>query len=256
MKLTLNNVRVSIQKRQILHDINCTFPEGKMIGIIGPNGSGKSTLLKTIAQIVPNDVGSIHLNDENIHTLSQKQVAHYISYVPQETAAQIDFTVEQIVQMGRHVHRPLFTRISEQDKQIVQQAMKQANCLHLANHSVLQLSGGQQQLTMIAKALAQNTPILLLDEPIASLDIYYQLHILHMLQQLRADGKTIIIVLHDLNLAARFCDQLLLLHDGNVKKFDTVENVLTPKALMSAYNVQSKVFWNDNTNSLEVISHL
>lgn len=256
MNITLDAVDVSIQKKQILHGLSGTFSPGQMIGIIGPNGSGKSTLLKTIAGIYRHHDGSLTFDGESAHTLSRKEMAKSVSYVPQETVITVDFTVREIVQMGRHVHQPLFARPSIQDDQIVTDAMRQTNCLHLETKKVNQLSGGQRQLAIIAKALAQETPVLLLDEPIAALDIYYQLHILKMLAELKNRGKTVIIVLHDLNLAARFCDRLLLLNHGRLQQFDTTEKVLTPEQLKTVYHVETEVIWNHALKSLQVISHI
>lgn len=256
MKITLDCVDVSIQKKPILHRLSGTFAAGQMIGIIGPNGSGKSTLLKTIAGIYRHHAGSLTFDGRSATTLSRKEMAKIVSYVPQETVLTVDFTVRQIVQMGRHVHQTLFSRPSTHDEELVTDALRRTNCLHLETKQVQQLSGGQRQLVIIAKALAQETPVLLLDEPIAALDIYYQLHILNMLAELKQQGKTIIIVLHDLNLAARFCDSLLLLHHGRVQQFDTTAKVLTPEQLKAVYRVNTEVIWNQSMESLQIISHI
>jgi len=256
MTLRLHELDVSLQKKPILRKISCDFESGKMIGIIGPNGSGKSTLLKTMATIYPYENGHIHLYQQPLKKYSRKQVAKAISYVPQDTQITVQFPVRKIIEMGRHIHQPLFTKANHIDYTAVQTAMKQTNITHLQDENVQKLSGGQRQLVMIAKALAQNTPIILLDEPIASLDVYYQLYILHMLHQLRKQNKTIIIVLHDLNLAARFCDELLLLDHGKVKQFGPTKDVLTPTLLKEVYDVHAEVTWNNFSNSIQLISDI
>lgn len=256
MNIVLDQLHVSLRNKQILQNITCTFSPGKMIGIIGPNGSGKSTLLKTLATIYPYDHGQIQLDHSSIKKFNRKQIAKTMCYVPQDTNVAVDFSVRQVVQMGRHIHHPLFARESAKDKEIIEEAMQQTNITHLQDQSIQQLSGGQRQLVMIAKALAQDTPIILLDEPIASLDVYYQLYILHMLHRLRLQNKTIIIVLHDLNLAARFCDELLLLQHGRVKQFGLTKDVLTPQLLEDVYHVDTHIMWNTFTSSVQVISEI
>src|SRR5699024_11157735 len=166
MNIVLDKIAVSLQNKPILQNISCTFSPGNMIGIIGPNGSGKSTLLKTLAAIHPYDRGNISINQQEFPTYKRKQIAQMISYVPQDTSIAIDFTVRQVVQMGRHIYQPLFASASAHDKMMVEQAMEETNILHLAEKNIRNLSGGQRQRVIIAKALAQATPVILLEEPI------------------------------------------------------------------------------------------
>lgn len=236
----LKDVNVSIQHKRILKEIHMTVQKGDFLGLIGPNGSGKTTLLKTIANILTPDRGEIFIQNRIQHSYTNKELAKCISYVPQETSIEFNFRTQDIVAMGRYVHRSFFSR-SQEDADKVMWAMEVTNTLPLLDRSILQLSGGQRQLVMIAKALAQDTPILLLDEPIASLDVYYQLHILHLLKKLSEEGRTIVIVLHDLNLASRFCRHLVLLNEGSIQSFGTPKDVMTQPLLQQIYHVHAHV---------------
>lgn len=248
----IKNLDVTIDNHHILHDISFSVQQGCFLGLIGPNGSGKSTLLKSIASLVPTQNGEITINNKSQSSYTQKELAKQMSYVPQETVIAFDFTARDVVSMGRHVYSSVFSRESEADTQMVERAMQLTKTMHLVDKPVLSLSGGQRQLIMIAKALAQDTPIILLDEPISALDIYYQLHILSLLKQLCENGKTIIIVLHDLNLATRFCDQLLLLNEGKIEQYGCSEEVLTEPLLKKTYNIKASIRLDQLIDSITI----
>ena len=252
MILDVHDVSVSLQQHQILHNIYFQADNGQFIGLIGPNGSGKSTLIKAIANLLSDGKQQIKVDGKPLASYSDKQLAQMISYVPQHISTQFDFSVEDIVAMGRYVYTSRFQTLSNNDHAIIQQAMEQTNTAQLAKRSILNLSGGQRQLVFIARALAQQTPIILLDEPISALDIHYQLHVLSLLKQLAQSGKTILIVIHDLNLAARYCDRLLLLAEGKVVKFGQVEDVLQAEQLNETYQVETKIAKNLFTGSVDV----
>lgn len=239
--IQLEDVDVIIDRHKILHQINFSVEKGTLLGLIGPNGSGKSTLLKAIATLLPTKTGKIMIHHKNQSDYTQKNIAKQMSYVPQETVVEFDFKAQDVVAMGRHVYGSFFKSETVEDAKKVKWAMKQTKTLHLAEKSILNLSSGQRQLIMIAKALAQETPIILLDEPISALDIYYQLHILSMLKNLCEQGKTMIVVLHDLNLASRFCDKLLLLSKGKIQKYGLPEEVLTESTLQEIYQIQTNI---------------
>lgn len=249
----VDNIDVSIGKKQILHDITFNVEEGTLLGLIGPNGSGKSTLLKTIASILPVESGEIIINGKNQAEYIAKTLATQISYVPQETVVNFDFTAWDIVSMGRHVHRSMFDGNNEEDLLFVKEAMEITETLPLAEKSVLELSSGQRQLIMIAKAFAQQTPIILLDEPISALDIYYQLHILNLLKTLcENEKKTMIVVLHDLNLAARFCHRLLLLQKGRIVKLGTPKEILTNALLKQVYHIDAFIYTDEKLQTTSI----
>lgn len=239
--IELKNVDVLIEQQKILNNINFTVKRGEMIGLIGPNGSGKSTLLRAITTLLPISKGTILLEGKNESSYNQKERAKLMSYVPQETLLTFDFKARDVVAMGRHVYGSVFKSESKEDIEAIDWAMQVTKTAPLADQSILSLSGGQRQLVMIAKALAQDTPLILLDEPISALDVYYQLHILELLKKLCEQGRTMIVVLHDLNLAARFCQHLILLNEGEIQTCGTPESVLTTDRLADIYHIQANI---------------
>lgn len=237
----LNDIHVTIDQKSIIQGLSGLIKSGTFLGLIGPNGSGKTTLLKTIATILPLQAGEILIAGKNIYAYPPKKRAQLMSYVPQETNVSFDFQAKEVVMMGRHVHQSFFGGETELDRKKVEWALDRTETTHLANHSILSLSSGQRQLMMIAKALAQDTPIMLLDEPISALDIYHQLHILSLLKKLAKEGKTIIIVLHDLNLAARYCDDLILLKNGEIQVSGPPTKVFTRSMLKHVYGIDAHI---------------
>lgn len=252
----VKQVDVEIGTKQILHQIDFDVQQGEFFGLIGPNGSGKSTLIKTIAHLQQTKQGDIQVHEIPQQTFSNKELAKFISYVPQETVVGFDFKAIDVVKMGRHAYGSLFKSDTKEDEAIVRWAMEQTDTVHLMDRSIQSLSGGQRQLVMIAKALAQDTPIILLDEPISALDVYYQLKILTMLQSLCAQGKTIIIVLHDLNLASRFCHKLMILNEGKIQKLGTPEEVLTQSTLKNIYHIDAYIDRNTHMECVTVTPFL
>ena len=250
--IQLKGVDVCIDHQNILHQIDFAVEQGLLLGLIGPNGSGKSTLLKTIATLLPTKDGKIMIHHKDQLSYTQKDIAKQISYVPQETVIGFNFKARDVVAMGRHVYGSFLKSETLEDIEKVKWAMKQTKTLHLSEKSILNLSSGQRQLIMISKALAQDTPIILLDEPISALDIYYQLHILSLLKRLCEQGKTMIIVLHDLNLAARFCDKLLLLSEGKVQKYGFPDEVLTEPILKEVYHIETSIRQDHLVDSLTI----
>lgn len=236
----IKDLYVSLNNKSILKEINLTVEKGEFLGLIGPNGSGKTTLLKTISKLIPFNQGEISITNQEIHSYNHKAMARQLSYVPQDTHMDFNLNVKDIVMMGRHAHGNFFSR-SQDDEMIVRKAMEATDTWRFAEKSILSLSGGQRQLVCIAKALAQDTPLILLDEPIAALDIYYQMHILKLLESLTKQGKTVITVLHDLNLTARFCKKVLLLKSGEVKAHGHCKDVLTNRTLKQTYHIDAKV---------------
>lgn len=238
--IKINDLSVSLNEKWILNNIEVTVKRGEYFGLIGPNGSGKTTLLKTIAKLISFDKGEIAIAGNSQSSYKHKEMARQLSYVPQDTHIDFDFNVKDIVAMGRHAHGSFLHR-NERDEDIVKEAMIATNTWRFKEKSILTLSGGQRQLVFIAKALAQDTSVILLDEPISALDIYYQMHILKLLEELTKQGKTIVTVLHDLNLAARFCEKILLLKEGEVEAYGDSREVLTKRTLKETYHIHAKV---------------
>ncbi|MCG5105078.1 ABC transporter ATP-binding protein [Oceanobacillus alkalisoli] len=238
--IDVTNLQVTLGDKTILKNIHFHVTAGEFIGLIGPNGSGKTTLLKTIAHLIASKNGNIKIAGKDQKAFSHKEMARHLSYVPQDTHIDFNFNVKEIVSMGRHAHRE-FLQPSPADDEIIKEVMVATNTWRFRNNSILNLSGGQRQLVFIAKALAQDAPIILLDEPVSALDIYYQMHILKLLKTLTSRGKTVVTVLHDLNLAARFCEKLLLLRNGQVEAYGHSNEVLTEERLKETYHIDAKV---------------
>lgn len=249
--IKINNLSVSLNEKQILNNIKITVKPGEHFGLIGPNGSGKTTLLKTIAKLLPFDQGEITIAGDSQSSYKHKEMARQLSYVPQDTHIDFDFNVKNIVSMGRHAHGSFLNR-NEEDEDIVKEAMIATNTWRFKEESIMTLSGGQRQLVFIAKALAQDTSIILLDEPVSALDVYYQMLILKLLEKLTQQGKTVVTVLHDLNLAARFCEKIVLLKEGQVEAYGKSREVLTEHTLNETYHIHTKVREDKLIQSLSV----
>lgn len=239
--ISATHMTTRIDGRPVLRNVTLQAFDGEVIGLIGPNGSGKSTLLRTLAGFLRPSSGELLIAGKPFRSYKSKELARMVGYVPQDTAIDFDFLTREIVLMGRHPYISRFGSESRQDRERVEHAMRQTATLHLADQMVTRLSGGQRQMVFIAKALAQEPKLLLLDEPISALDIRYQLQVLKLMRHWAQKGMTVIAALHDLNLAARFCDTLFLLTDGEVISTGTPEQVLTPEIIRRAYNVHVEV---------------
>lgn len=250
--LTVNSLDVSLSGNPILKSVSFEARSGEFIGLIGPNGSGKSTLLRSLAGLQPYIQGEIQLDQRLLPTYSPRELARKIGYVPQDTSIGFDFMVRDIVMMGRHAHIPRFSAESQKDYDIVKEAMDRTSITKLADRFVTSLSGGQRQMAFIAKAIAQEPRILLFDEPVSALDINRQLQVLELISELANEGILAIAALHDLNLAARFCDRLILINDGQMQANSSPSEVLKPEMLLSSYQVLSTVRQDEVVNAAAV----
>jgi iron complex transport system ATP-binding protein len=239
-------------EEDILHDISFSLGEGEFLGIIGPNGSGKSTLLKSIAGILNLSKGIVKIDDLDVSKVSPKEMAKTLGVVPQETAISFDYSVFDIVMMGRHAYIGRFSRESANDVEIVNQAIDKCNLRHLAERSVNEISGGERQRVIIARALAQQPKVLLLDEATSHLDINHQMEILNLIKDL--SGVTKIGVFHDLNLASQYCDRLILLNHGKVCSSGPPNKVITQKNLSEFYGINAVVAVNPITKKPKIVS--
>lgn len=235
------NVSLQLGNRAILKAVSMEASKGEFIGLIGPNGSGKSTWLRALSGLLPYKKGSIQIDGKEIKKYSANQLARLVGYVPQDTTLEFDFRVRDIVLMGRHAYIPRFGFESAADYERAEEALHKTAISYLSERSVMSLSGGQRQMVFIAKALAQEPSILLLDEPISALDINRQLQVLELIRSLVEEGMIAIAALHDLNLAARFCDKLILLKEGEVIASGKPEDVLTVETIEESYRVISAV---------------
>lgn len=234
--LTVDNVDVCFGSRLVLKGISFEVRPGEMVGVIGRNASGKTTLLRVMGGIVKPNAGIVYIEGRNVVEFPRRELARVVAVVPQDGLVAFDFTVLELVMMGRTPHLGRMKMESGRDVGIALEAMERAQIGHLSARKVSELSGGECQRVMIARALTQEARILLLDEPTAHLDINYQVEILHLVRQENLErSSTVIVVLHDLNLAAEFCDRLIMLSDGCILADGPPEEVITRENVQRAY---------------------
>lgn len=251
----VDRLDVTFASTRAVQDVSFDVERGEFLGIIGPNGSGKSTLLKTMAGVIRPSAGWVHLDGRSVTDLSGHERASLLAVVPQESPVSFQYTVLQIVLMGRSPHLGRFQLESDRDLEIVGYALERTGLSALADRSVGELSGGELQRTMIARALAQETEILFLDEPTAHLDINYQVEVLNLARRENSEnGKTVVAVLHDLNLASEFCDRLILVKDGRLFASGTPEEVVTAQNVLAAYGASVWVRRHPTTGRPYVLS--
>ena len=241
------------KQRAIFDELSVKMPSGQFIGLLGPNGTGKSTLLRLIAGLVPVENGEVFLHNNRLKSLKKKEVARLISYMPQSTHLETNFTVQQVVEMGRYPHKSRFTNWSKEDSAKVDEAIRMTGIHHLRERFVPTLSGGERQLVYLAKVIAQDTSIILLDEPTSDLDIYHQVLVTEIIKRLINQGKTVLAAIHDINYSARICDQCMLIRDGIMIDFGNVDEVLTKTNLSDTFQVDAHIYVEPMTNSKQMI---
>ncbi|WP_280588030.1 ABC transporter ATP-binding protein [Halorubrum sp. Boch-26] len=220
---------------------------GAVTALVGPNGSGKSTLLKGLAnQLAPED-GSVLLDGRDVHSMDTKALARELGLLSQESTSPDSITVEELVHHGRYPHRGFFERTTEADARAVDRAVELAGCGHLRDREVGSLSGGQKQLAWIAMVLAQDTDVLLLDEPTTFLDLHHQMEVMAIIETLRDESEvTVVVVLHDIEQAARLADRMVALKDGEVRARGSPEDVVTEELLADVFRVDAEVVATEN----------
>ncbi|MEB6377460.1 ABC transporter ATP-binding protein [Leclercia adecarboxylata] len=244
MTLSLKGLQVTLQSHQVLHDINLELGTGEIVGLLGPNGSGKSTLLRCLAGLLPRHAHHIQLDGIPLSKISVKERAKRLAFVPQHAGVDGDLSVEQIVRLGRTPHRRGLFGWSERDDRAVEDAIRLMKLADLRYRLWQQLSGGERQRCQIARALAQQPGLLILDEPTNHLDIEYQLELMTLITQLPI---TVVVALHDLNLAANYCQRLILLKAGRVMASGPPDAVLTPHLIENAWHVKANVMKQGET---------
>lgn len=225
---------------RVLQAVSLAVTGGSFIGILGPNGCGKTTFLRALSRVLKPTAGTVHVEEKDISDYSIRDLATRIGAVPQETTITFDFTVEEIVQMGRHPYLGPLSSMKKEDYEICRRAMAQTNTTHLADRLITEISGGERQRVLIARALAQQPKVLLLDEPTSHLDINHQIEILSIIRGL-TPTVTVISVFHDLNLAACFCDRILLMEKGQVVAAGAPADVLTGDLINRVFGVRMMV---------------
>jgi len=254
MRLRIDRVQFYYEARKVLDEISFEADGGEFIGLIGPNGSGKTTLLKIIDGILKPRVGSVYLDCKRISELDPKELARELAMVPQTADLSFDLKVFDVVMMGRYPHLGRLSFEREVDEEKVKFWMELTNTLHLADRSIREVSGGERQRVLIARALAQEPRILLLDEPTSNLDVCYQIEIMSLLRELVDKlGLTIICAIHDLNLAARYSDKIILINGGRIKGIGRPIEVLTEENLRDVFKIEAKIKYDQDSKSLTII---
>ena len=247
--LEVKNISYSVGENRILKDISFKCQSGEIIGIIGPNGSGKTTLLKTINGINSISSGDILLNGKSIKEYDEKELARDISFMNQNTNIEFDFPCIDIVVLGRYPYLERFQEYSKKDIELAEKYMELTDTLKFKDKSILQLSGGERQRVLFAKILTQESQVILLDEPTASLDMRYEEDLLKEVS--KEKDKIVILVIHNLRTAIKYCSRLILLSGGNIIKDGTVEEVITEENLNNVFRVKTKVYYNKISKSLD-----
>lgn len=234
--LAVSDLRASLGRRQVLRGVSFTVEEGEFVGLIGPNGAGKTTLLRAILGLSPSQ-GSVQIGGHE--RLKPREQAKIVSYLPQEREIAWPVTVERVVALGRAPHLPGFALTGGEDQAAIQAAMARMEIESFAQRPATELSGGEQARVLIARALAQEAPLLLADEPAAGLDPAHQIALMKIFANLARDGSGVVACLHDLGLAARFCTRLIILEAGTIVADGPPRAVLTPERLRDTYGVAS-----------------
>ena len=241
-------------KKTIAESLNVTIPDGHFTAISGPNGCGKSTLLRTLSRLMTPVHGHVYLDGEEIQRYASKEVARRVGLLAQNATTPGDISVQELVARGRYPHQPLFTRWRQEDEDAVQNAMQATGIVNLAGQSVDTLSGGQRQRAWIAMVLAQDTSIMLLDEPTTWLDISHQIDLLELLSELnRERGYTLAAVLHDLNQACRYATHLIALRDGKIVAEGAPKEIVTPALIEAVYGLRCMIIDDPVANTPLVV---
>ena len=252
--IELKNLSIGYGNKSVLQDVNAKINKGEIVGIIGCNGAGKSTLLKTIRGLLPKQSGEILNFGRKVESFSEKELAREVAYLQQNVEVGFGYTGKDIVLAGRYPYMKWWKGESISDEELALKCMEYTGTKELAERPVNEVSGGQKQRILLAKVLAQQTPILFLDEPTTGLDMVYQEEIFRFSKALAEMGKTILMVVHELNLAAKYCSRIILLGEGTVIADGRPDNVFTEKILSKAYNAPVRVIRSHNTNEIIEIS--
>lgn len=240
--LEIKKLSVCYDDNRVIEEVSFAVRPGRMTGLIGPNGVGKSTLLKTALGLVEKTCGDIFLDGIRLEDVALPDRARLMAYAAQGAPVHWPLTVEKMVMLGRLPHMDSWQRIQEEDRQAVERALDMTDSLHLKDRIVTTLSGGERACAMLARTIATDAPYLLVDEPVASLDPAHQLQVMTILRKLALRGHGVLIVLHDLNLGRRFCDDLVLLHDGRILADGEPVMVLSDANLAAAYGISAVRF--------------
>ncbi len=244
--LEARNLSVRLDGTPILRDLTFALRPGTWTGLVGPNGSGKTTLLRTLIGLLPYE-GTLRFDGPALRQWSARALAHRIAYLQQTPSLTFALSVRELVRLGRAPHKAWLEPHTARDRRIVREALDQVDMASFAERSVLSLSGGELQRALLAQALAQEADMLLLDEPTTHLDVRHQLALLHLMQTFVREGRTVLAVFHDLELAARYADTTLVLDEGRLAAAGPPQAVLTPDLLASVFRVEASVQFSEDT---------
>lgn len=240
------NLSLQINDRAIIDQVDITIGEGELVGLIGPNGAGKTSLLRLLANLQRPHSGEVQLNQHNIASINRRQLAQTLGYLEQGAPAHWPLQVRRLVELGRLPYLSPWQTLSAHDRQVVDRAMQLAEVSHLTERIVSTLSGGERLRVLIARMFATEPTIILADEPIAALDPYHQLHTMELFSDHCQRGGSAVIVMHDLNMAARFCHRLVLLDKGRIVVDGTPSEVLQPQRLVDVYGILTEIIQHDS----------
>lgn len=256
MGIEAKNLQVKYGEKLVLKYANIKINDGEIITIIGPNGSGKTTLIKALSRCLKPRAGNIYLDGIDINKLSSKKIAREMAILPQVKNISADITVENLVSYGRYPHLGFGKRINKDDKDIINWAIEKTGLMEFRNRHVANLSGGERQRAWIAMALAQKPKILILDEPTTYLDISYQLEVLELVKELNESlGITVIMVLHDLNQASRYSDNIYVLRDGRICEYGKPNNIIRSELLKDVFRIEAHIYQDKVNNCPYFIPH-
>lgn len=232
-------ISVKLRRRQVLREIDLSVSAGEFIGLVGPNGAGKSTLLRVLAGLLKPETGAVHLDGIDIRQLQRRELAREIAFLPQDQTVHWGISAKDVAYLGRLPHRQAGQPLNDIDHEAVARALEAMDIQDLSERPVTELSGGERARVLIARALAQDPRVLLADEPATGLDAVHQLELFSHLRRLADDGRAIVVVLHDLSLAARFCDRLVIIDAGQVHADGTGDAVLSAQVLADVYGMSA-----------------
>ncbi|WP_308779992.1 ABC transporter ATP-binding protein [uncultured Clostridium sp.] len=247
--IDIKDLKVGYDKKIIIEELSLTLEKGKVTSIIGSNGCGKSTLLKSIGRILKKEKGNIFLLDKDMNDMKSKEIAEKLAILSQNPTAPSQLKVEELVSYGRYPHRSNINKLSNGDKDKIEWALKATNTIEFRDRELSDLSGGQRQRVWLAMALAQDTDILLLDEPTTFLDMSHQLEVLNIVKKLNNnEGCTVVMVLHDINHAAKYSDFIVAMKDGKILYKDKPNSIMNKKVLKDIYNIDADLIKSENYN--------
>ena len=245
--LSTKDLCYQVDHQELLNNISLEIPRGSFVGLIGPNGCGKSTLLKTIYRVNKASSGAVYINGKEIATMSNREVARRMAVVTQESDINFDFSVMEMMMIGRYAHRSLFSKRNYSDEKICRDALAMVGMESFENRSFISLSGGEKQRVLIASAFSRETELIVLDEPTNHLDLGYQFLIMDLLKE--KERITVFTAVHDMNMAMQYCDYVIVLDKGTVVSNGKPEEVLTEELLEKIFRVKSKIIHNSNGKS-------